>query len=70
MKMWSSEQIAGFTLIDLSAKRKITFGIGYIILTASANNLLNTEYYSTLSYPMPGRNYLLSFLFQPTNQKK
>lgn len=58
-------RIAPFHMSDLSLEYSFPTGWGLIGLKASIYNLLDEEYVSVLSRPMPGRHYSLALSFTP-----
>ena len=61
--------VPGGSLNDLSLGVRLPFRRFSVSLRAEANNLLNREYVSVLSHPMPGRNYALGIELRFRSEK-
>ncbi len=54
------EFLKGYTLINLHISKKILFEKNYLLITITANNVLDIKYELVKNYPMPGRTFLLT----------
>jgi vitamin B12 transporter len=56
----NTSRLDGYKVLNVGLSKRIGFGGNQLILSALANNLLNTYYQTRQYYPMPGRYFQLS----------